>query len=81
MAKGVVAAAADHPRAASPAQLVEKAEALGFEAIPAASVELALTQAFDLAAAGDLICACGSIIFVGDLLNQWDSLKSQLIAN
>ncbi len=81
MAKGIIAAAADHPRAASPTQLVEKAEALGFEAIPAASVGLALTQAFDLAAAGDLICACGSIIFVGDLLNQWDSLKSQLISN
>jgi dihydrofolate synthase/folylpolyglutamate synthase len=81
LAEGVIAAAADHPRAASPAQLVEKAEALGFEAIPAASVGLALMQAFDLAAAGDLICACGSIIFVGDLLNQWDSLKSQLIPN
>jgi dihydrofolate synthase/folylpolyglutamate synthase len=81
MAKGAIVAAAAHPRAASPTQLVEKAEALGFEAIPAASVGLALTHAFDLAVAGDLICACGSIIFVGDLLNQWDSLKSQLIPN
>jgi len=81
MAKGVVAAAAAHPRAASPTQLVEEAKALGFEAIPAASLRIALTKTFDLAAAGDLICACGSSIFIGDLLNQWDILKSQLIAN
>lgn len=80
-AKGVIVAAADHPRAASPTQLVAEAKAQGFDAIPAASVGEALTKAFALAAGGDLICACGSIIFIGDLLNQWDLLKSQLTAN
>ncbi len=81
LARGVIVAATDHPRAVSPDHLAAKARANGFEAIPAASVGLALRQAFDLAAAGDLICGCGSIIFIGDLLNQWDSLKSQLIPN
>ena len=79
MAEGVIVAAADHPRAASPAQLVQMAAEQGFEVIPTAAVGDALKVAFDSASAGDLICACGSIIFIGDLLNQWDSLKSQLI--
>jgi dihydrofolate synthase/folylpolyglutamate synthase len=81
LAKGVIVAAADHPRAASPSLLAKIAQDQGFKAIPASSPANALRKAFDLAAAGDLICACGSIIFVGDLLNQWDSLQSELIAN
>ncbi len=81
MAQGIIVAAADHPRAASPAYLAEQALALGFTAVPAASVAGALVEAFNRAAPGDLICACGSIIFIGDLLIQWDNLKSQLTAN
>ncbi len=81
MAKGIIVAAADHPRAASPVYLAEQALAQGFTVIPASSVGRALEQSFELAAAGDLICACGSIIFIGDLLNQWDNLKSQVTVN
>ena len=28
----------------------------------------------------DLICVTGSIIFIGELLDQWDNLNDQLIA-
>ena len=38
----------------------------------------ALAAAYDRAGPNDLICATGSIIFIGDLLNQWDSLQSEL---
>jgi dihydrofolate synthase/folylpolyglutamate synthase len=81
MAHQVFVATADHPRAASPAQLAELASALGFETTLCESAGEALREAFQLADPGDLICATGSIIFVGDLLNQWDSLKSQLIVH
>ena len=78
LAEGIIVSAADHPRAASPHELTMQARSLGFETIEAANVDQALITAFQLAEPGDLICATGSIIFVGDLLNQWDSLKSEL---
>ncbi len=81
LAKGIIVAAADHPRATHPSRLVEMARLQGFTAVPASSPKEALQKTFSLAAAGDLICACGSIIFIGDLLNQWDRLKSELTAN
>jgi dihydrofolate synthase/folylpolyglutamate synthase len=81
LAHHVIVAAADHPRATSPARLVEMAQKQGFAPIPASSPAEAVQMAFKRAAAGDLICACGSIIFIGDLLNQWDRLKSELTAN
>jgi dihydrofolate synthase/folylpolyglutamate synthase len=81
MAHQVFVAAADHPRAASPTQLADLASNMGFETTVSETAGEALREAFKLAEAGDLICATGSIIFVGDLLNQWDSLKSQLIAH
>jgi dihydrofolate synthase/folylpolyglutamate synthase len=80
LAKGIIVAAADHPRAASPSRLEQTALEQGFSVIPASSPAQALRMAFAHAAAGDLICACGSIIFVGDLLNQWDRLQSELTA-
>ncbi len=78
LADGIIVSSADHPRAASPHQLAVQARDLGFEAMEIDDVDQALITAFELAEPGDLICATGSIIFVGDLLNQWDSLKSEL---
>jgi dihydrofolate synthase/folylpolyglutamate synthase len=74
-----ITAAANHPRAAAPANLAQIGRDLGGRVIEASSVAHALTLAWENAAPTDLICAAGSIIFVGDLLNQWDSLKSQLL--
>ena len=79
LAEGIIVSSADHPRAASPQELAQLAASLGFETIQAPNVEEALVKAFHLAKSGDLICATGSIIFVGDLLNHWDGLKSTLI--
>ncbi|MBE2224122.1 MAG: bifunctional folylpolyglutamate synthase/dihydrofolate synthase [Anaerolineae bacterium] len=74
-----ITAAANHPRAADPTLLAQTVRELKGTAIIAASAADALTTAWENALPGDLICATGSIIFVGDLLNQWDSLKSRLL--
>jgi dihydrofolate synthase/folylpolyglutamate synthase len=74
-----ITTAAEHPRAADPHTLAEAVEQLGGTVFPASSVRAALETAWEQALPGDLICATGSIIFIGDLLNQWDSLKSQLL--
>ncbi len=76
LADGVIVAAADHPRAAAPADLAAQAEALGFRVSTAADPAEALAMAFAQTGPDDLICATGSIIFVGDLLNHWDRLQS-----
>jgi dihydrofolate synthase/folylpolyglutamate synthase len=75
-----ITAAANHPRATDPAQLAKTVHDLGGIAIIASSAADALTTAWENATPTDLICATGSIIFVGDLLNQWDSLKSRLLS-
>lgn len=80
LARLTITAAADHPRAAQPESLAQIVRELGGTAVIAASAAEGLTTAWQNAQPGDLICATGSIIFVGDLLNQWDSLKSSLLA-
>lgn len=75
-----ITAAADHPRASHPEELAQTVRDLGGEVMAASSAAESLTTAWQNAQPGDLICATGSIIFVGDLLNQWDSLKSSLLA-
>jgi dihydrofolate synthase / folylpolyglutamate synthase len=79
LATQVIVAAADHPRAASPELLARQARDLGFSVSEAASPGEALEMAFANAGAGDLICAAGSIIFIGDLLKNWDGLQSELL--
>lgn len=78
LAAGIIVSAADHPRAAAPHQLALLAKSQGFNVVEADDIESALFEVFKIAEAGDLICATGSIIFVGDLLNKWDGLKSEL---
>jgi folylpolyglutamate synthase/dihydropteroate synthase len=51
---------------------------MGFECSAHANVVEALRATRKLTSAGDLVCVTGSIFVVGDLLNQWESLKSQL---
>lgn len=79
LAHQVIVAAADHPRAASPEALAAQATDLGYAVQTADSPEQALILAFDQAAEDDLICATGSIIFIGDLLNHWDRLQSRML--
>jgi dihydrofolate synthase/folylpolyglutamate synthase len=67
-----------HPRAASPERLRDLAQELGYPVIPYPDMSVALTAVWPQAAPGDLICVTGSIFIVGDLLNRWDGLQSQL---
>lgn len=80
LADGVIVTSANHPRSAAPEELAAQAQALGFATLVSPDTAVALTQAFALAGSGDLICATGSIIVIGDLLNQWDNLQSSLTA-
>ncbi len=76
LAEGVIVTTANHPRSATPEQLVQKSVEQGFNAVPAPTMAEAVQLAGRHVQSGDLICITGSIIVVGDLLNQWDSLQS-----
>ena len=73
---GVFMTTANHPRAATPEGLVEISAELGVTAVATPNITEAITTAWQQAAPNDLICVTGSIIVVGDLLNQWDNLKT-----
>ena len=76
LADEVVMTTANHPRSATPEQLADMAAALGHDAAVTHSVADGLRAALAAAGPGDLVCATGSIIVVGDLLNHWDALQS-----
>lgn len=76
LAREIFVTAADHPRAASPEWLAGQAAELGYHATPVSSVDRALAAALQLAGPDDLVCATGSIILIGDLLNHWELLQS-----
>ncbi len=67
-----------HPRALPLADLAAQAAQQGFVVTEAADVQTAVAHAWRVATPQDLICVTGSIFIVGDLLNQWDTLKSHL---
>jgi dihydrofolate synthase / folylpolyglutamate synthase len=67
-----------HPRAAMPERLAELAKELGYPVTAYADLPAALTAVWSQAGANDLICVTGSIFIVGDLLNSWQSLQSDL---
>jgi dihydrofolate synthase/folylpolyglutamate synthase len=79
LAKATVATHSSHPRAASPAELVHQAARLGYELLSSDTVSEALFTIWEMAGPRDLICVTGSIFVVGDLLNDWERLKSQLL--
>lgn len=76
LADEVVMTTANHPRSATPEQLADMAAGLGHAAVVTHSVADGLRAALAAAGPGDLVCATGSIIVVGDLLNHWDDLQS-----
>ena len=76
LADTVVMTTANHPRSATPEQLAALAATLGHEATVTHSVADGLRAALAAAGPRDLVCATGSIIVVGDLLNHWDALQS-----
>ncbi|MCA9924016.1 MAG: bifunctional folylpolyglutamate synthase/dihydrofolate synthase [Anaerolineales bacterium] len=78
LADNIIVTTASHPRSIPPEELAQISADLGFTARPAATMSEAMQYAWQQTKSGDLICVSGSIIVVGDLLNQWDSLKSVL---
>ncbi|MBX7254444.1 MAG: hypothetical protein K1X50_20860, partial [Candidatus Promineofilum sp.] len=76
LADEVIMTTANHPRSATPEQLAAMAHDLGHAATITHSVAAGLAAALAAARPGDLVCATGSIIVVGDLLNHWDTLQS-----
>lgn len=74
----IIVTASSHPRAAQPGVLLRLAQDMGYEAIGSNSVDEAVIMAWQLAGEDDLICITGSIFVVGDLLNHWESLQSEL---
>jgi dihydrofolate synthase/folylpolyglutamate synthase len=78
LAEGTVMTTSGHPRATAPEELMKLAVELGYEGQPAENVAEAVRMVWQWAAAGDLICVTGSIFVVGDLLNQWDALQSEV---
>ena len=81
LASGVITTTAQNPRSASPEEITEMCATLGKEATTTEDMATALTLAWETAVAGDLICVTGSLIVVGELLNQWERLQSQLLEN
>ena len=79
LADSIITVSANHPRSATPADLAQTVAGLGHTAVASPTIGEALTAVWHMARPNDLICATGSIIVVGDLLNQWESLKSQLL--
>ena len=81
IADRVIMTTSNHPRSATPEQLVAMAAELDREVSATHSVVEALERALDEAKPGDLIVAAGSIIVIGDLLNHWDTLQSDTTTN
>ena len=79
LAHHTVVTTASHPRSATPEDLAAISAELGFKVTAVPDMATALTSTWQQAQPGDLICVTGSIVVVGDLLNQWESLQSQLL--
>lgn len=79
MAQAAIMTTVDHPRSATPAELVQLADGYAVTATAAPDMATAVTTAWRQAGNNDLICVTGSIYIVGDLLNRWERLQSQLI--
>lgn len=79
LAAGTVVSQANHPRAIPPAELQQAAGALGYVVTTRPDIPAAVRAAWAAARPGDLICVTGSLFVVGDLLNCWDSLQSELL--
>ena len=74
--KLVLATKAVHPRAIDPEKIVETANRLGIRAEAAASVEVALARALDLAAGGgEIVLSAGSMFVTAEVKTAWEKLN------
>ncbi|MCP4423402.1 MAG: bifunctional folylpolyglutamate synthase/dihydrofolate synthase [Chloroflexi bacterium] len=80
LTQGAVATISTHPRAKDPAEIVWLAAELGYSIQSSATVAEAVVNTWRQAGPNDLICVTGSVFVVGDLLNQWENLRLELLA-
>ena len=71
LADEVIFTRASNPRAASPEEMLGKAEALGFKGRAVEPVRKAVEEALKEAGPGDLICVTGSLFLVADAKEAW----------
>ncbi len=69
----IIAVRVNHPRAADPRALAQRAEALDYHVWQAASVRAALQLAQTITPANGVICACGSLYLVGEIKGLLES--------
>ena len=81
LASDTIVTSADNPRATDPEVLKETARELGYTVQIERDIIAAVTRAWTIARAGDLICVTGSLYIAGDLLNCWEGLKSRLLGS
>jgi dihydrofolate synthase/folylpolyglutamate synthase len=71
LADEVIFTRASNPRAASPEEMLGKAEALGFKGRVVEPAGKAVEEALKEARPGDLICVTGSLFLVADAKEAW----------
>ena len=81
LASEVIVTTSKHPRSTTPEKLAVMVEEREHTPVVTHSVAAALDVALGRAKPGDLILVTGSIIVVGELLNQWDTLQSKITAH
>lgn len=77
LAETAVMTTSSHPRAAKPQDLAAIAQELGYTVQTAPNPADSLRQIWPHIQQDDLVCITGSIVVVGDFLNQWQNLKNE----
>jgi dihydrofolate synthase/folylpolyglutamate synthase len=71
----IIVTAADHPRAATPADLGRQVRLAGFSCAVSSNVAAGLRMALAMAGPRDVICVTGSLFVAGDALTAWRRLE------
>jgi dihydrofolate synthase/folylpolyglutamate synthase len=74
----VVATRADHPRAPSAEWMAEQVQKAGIPVEAVAPVTTALERALELAEAGKLVLAAGSVAFAGEVSGAWRARVNEI---
>ena len=78
LSTNIVVTRSTHPRAADPTHLQQVAATLGGSIQISPNLVHGLRTLWQQSSPADLICVTGSLYIVGDLLNQWERLQSDL---
>lgn len=73
LAKGIVTVTPDNPRSLAAAALAEELNALGAKAAPAEDIASGVRAAKALAGEDGVVCACGSLYMIGDIVKALEA--------